>query len=182
MVERPNVELYKVELYLLKIIPILLAGIHLANTVLSYYGIDIILFSYIGSVSLILLIFLYISSYVFKFCEYHRMFLHYIVVNNAINSSYHQAQDACAVIEEDKPNYGITYSNHILKTTILVISKSTSAKEFIDTFVHEVSHIQRHIIKTYHLDSDSEQVCYMIGTIAKRLYTKCSRLFCDDDY
>lgn len=97
-------------------------------------------------------------------------------------SSYHQAQDACAVIEEDKPNYGITYSNHILKTTILVISKSTSAKEFIDTFVHEVSHIQRHIIKTYHLDSDSEQVCYMIGTIAKRLYTKCSRLFCDDDY
>ena len=85
MVERPNVELYKVELYLLKIIPILLAGIHLANTVLSYYGIDIILFSYIGSVSLIPLIFLYISSYVFKFCEYHRMFLHYIVINNAIN-------------------------------------------------------------------------------------------------
>lgn len=81
-----------------------------------------------------------------------------------------------------KPNYGITYSNHILKTTILVISKSTSVKEFIDTFVHEVSHIQRHIIKTYHLDSDSEQVCYMIGTIAKQLYTKCSRLFCDDDY
>lgn len=85
MVERPNVKLYKVELYLLKIIPIVLACIHLANTVLSYYGIDIILFSYIGSVSLIPLIFLYISSYVFKFCEYHRMFLHYIVVNNAIN-------------------------------------------------------------------------------------------------
>lgn len=62
MVERPNVKLYKVELYLLKIIPIVLACIHLANTVLSYYGIDIILFSYIGSVSLIPLIFLYISS------------------------------------------------------------------------------------------------------------------------
>lgn len=85
MVEKPNIKLYKVELYLLKIIPILLAGIHLANTVLSYYGIDIVVFSYIGSVSLIPLIFLYISSYVFKFCEYHRMFLHYIVVNNAIN-------------------------------------------------------------------------------------------------
>ena len=97
-------------------------------------------------------------------------------------SQYNEALDACAVIEEDRPNYGITYSNHILKTTILVISKSTSAKEFIDTFVHEVSHIQRHIIKTYHLDSDSEQVCYMIGTIAKQLYTKCSRLFCDNDY
>lgn len=85
MVEKPNVKLYKVELYLLKIIPILLAGIHLANTVLSYYGIDIIILSYIGSVSLIPLIFLYISSYVFKFCEYHRMFLHYIVINNSVN-------------------------------------------------------------------------------------------------
>lgn len=85
MVEKSNIKLYKVELYLLKIIPILLACIHLANTVLSYYGIDIVVFSYIGSVSLIPLIFLYISSYVFKFCEYHRMFLHYIVVNNAIN-------------------------------------------------------------------------------------------------
>ena len=85
MVEKPNVELYKVELYLLKIIPILLAGIHLANTVLSYYGIDIIVLSYIGSVSLIPLIFLYISSYVFKFCEYHRMFLHYIVITNSVN-------------------------------------------------------------------------------------------------
>lgn len=85
MVEKPNVKLYKVELYLLKIIPILLAGIHLANTVLSYYGIDIILLSYIGSVSLIPFIFLYISSYVFKFCEYHRMFLHYIVINNSVN-------------------------------------------------------------------------------------------------
>ena len=86
MVERPNVKLYKIELYLLKIIPMLLAGIHFANTVLSYYSIDIIIFSYIGSVSLIPLIFLYISSYVFKFCEYHRMFLHYIVVNNIINT------------------------------------------------------------------------------------------------
>ena len=85
MVEKPNVRLYKIELYLLKIIPIVLAGIHLINTVFSYYNIDIIILSYIGSVSLIPLIFLYISSYVFKFCEYHRMFLHYIIVNNLIN-------------------------------------------------------------------------------------------------
>jgi uncharacterized integral membrane protein len=76
--------LYKIELYLLKVIPITLALIHLLNTILSYFNIDLILFSYLGGVSLLPLIFLYISSYVFKFCEYHRMFLHYIVVNNSI--------------------------------------------------------------------------------------------------
>lgn len=97
-------------------------------------------------------------------------------------SRYNEALDACAIIENNKPNCGITYSNHILKTTILVISKTTSAKEFVDTFVHELSHIQNHIIKTYHLDNNSEQVCYMIGDIAKQLYTKCSRLFCNNSY
>ncbi len=33
-----------------------------------------------------MVVYLYISSYVFRLCEYHRMFLHYIVVNTAINT------------------------------------------------------------------------------------------------
>lgn len=77
--------LYKIELYLLKIIPMLLALCSLCNTILSYYDIDVVIFSYIGGMSLLPLIFLYISSYVFQFCEYHRMFLHYIVVSDIIS-------------------------------------------------------------------------------------------------
>lgn len=63
----------------------LLALIAFLNTVLSYFDIDLVIWSYIGSVSLLPLIFLYMSSYVFKFCEYHRMFLHYVVVTNVLN-------------------------------------------------------------------------------------------------
>ena len=33
-----------------------------------------------------MIVYLYIASYVFKFCEYHRIFLHYIVVNTALNT------------------------------------------------------------------------------------------------
>ncbi len=33
-----------------------------------------------------MIVYLYISSYIFRFCEYHRMFLHYIVINTAINT------------------------------------------------------------------------------------------------
>lgn len=77
--------LYKLELYLLKIIPMLLALIAFLNTVLSYFDIDLVIWSYIGSVSLLPLIFLYMSSYVFRFCEYHRMFLHYVVITNVLN-------------------------------------------------------------------------------------------------
>lgn len=80
-----NKDLYKIELYLLKVMPMLLAAIYLVNTVLSYYDIIIPVLSYIGGLSLIPLVFMYISSYVFRFCSYHRMFLHYIVINDLIN-------------------------------------------------------------------------------------------------
>lgn len=80
-----NKDLYKIELYLLKVMPMLLAAIYLVNTVLSYYDIIIPVLSYIGGLSLIPLVFMYTSSYVFRFCSYHRMFLHYIVVNDLIN-------------------------------------------------------------------------------------------------
>lgn len=82
---KPSVKLYKIELYLLKIMPMLLALVNFINIVFSFNGIDIPLLSYIGSISFIPLVFLYISSYVFKFCKYHRMFLHYIVICNLIN-------------------------------------------------------------------------------------------------
>lgn len=78
-------DLYKIELYLLKVMPMLLATIYLVNTVLSYYGIVVPALSYIGGLSFIPLVFMYISSYVFRFCSYHRMFLHYIVINDLIN-------------------------------------------------------------------------------------------------
>lgn len=77
--------LYKIELYLLKVMPMLIAAIYLINTVLSYYDIIAPVLSYIGSLSFIPLVFMYISSYVFRFCSYHRMFLHYIVANDSLN-------------------------------------------------------------------------------------------------
>lgn len=77
--------LYKIELYLMKIMPMLYALLSLLNTVLSYLDIDCVILSYIGSVSFITLLFLYITSYVFKFCEYHRVFIHYTTITWILN-------------------------------------------------------------------------------------------------
>lgn len=81
---KPNKNLYKLELMLLKILPMLIALIHLCNIIFSYFSIDLPILSYVGGISFIPLIFMYLSSYVFQFCEYHRMFLHYIVIDNLI--------------------------------------------------------------------------------------------------
>ena len=72
-----NKTLYKIQLYLLKVIPMVMAFICLLNTTLSYFDIDLPVLSYISSNSILTIIFFYISSYVFKFCLHHRMFIHF---------------------------------------------------------------------------------------------------------
>lgn len=86
MVERLKSKLlYKIELVLIKYIPYALALICFINTTFSYFGIDLIFLSYLGYTSLLTLAFLYISSYTFKFCIYHRLSLHYILINDILN-------------------------------------------------------------------------------------------------
>ena len=78
--------LHNLEIKTIKVIPMLLAAIALLNTILSYYDIDVALLSYLGGVSLLPLIFLYLSSYAFRFCSYHRMFLHYVSITWIMNT------------------------------------------------------------------------------------------------
>lgn len=77
--------LYKTMLVVLKVIPMLLALCDILNTLFYIFDINFEFLSYIGGVSFLTLAFLYLSSYVFKFCEYHRMFLHYITFNDIIS-------------------------------------------------------------------------------------------------
>ena len=64
-----NKLLYKVTVIVLKILPILLAFIILLNSILSYFNIDLVILSYIGGVSLITILFIYVASYTFKLYE-----------------------------------------------------------------------------------------------------------------
>ena len=76
---------YKVTLGLLKIIPMLLATCDALNTLTCLLGYDLVVLSFIGGVSFLTLTFLYLVSYVFRFCIYHRMFLHYVVINDLLS-------------------------------------------------------------------------------------------------
>ena len=69
---------------IIKYIPIVLAIDDLIHTVLSYYNVNADGLSYLGGISIITLIYLYISSYCFKFCEKHRIPLHYVTISNTI--------------------------------------------------------------------------------------------------
>lgn len=69
----------------LTLIPMILAVLQGLNTIISYFGIHIKAFAHCFIFCLIG--FIYIASYLLKFCEYHRMFLHYVVVTWIINTN-----------------------------------------------------------------------------------------------
>ena len=75
---------YKLMLGMLKVIPMLLAFLAILNTMFGFLGIDCSIISMLGGISFLPLVFLYLASFVFRFCVYHRMFLHYILVNNIL--------------------------------------------------------------------------------------------------
>ena len=56
-----------------KITPILIAFIHLINEIVGFLGFNDIPLNYIGGISLIPIIYLYYTSFVFKLCSYYRM-------------------------------------------------------------------------------------------------------------
>ena len=76
--------IHKATIGFLKVIPMLLAVTTLLNQILSFFNIDWEILGFIGGVSLLPLVFLYLASYCFKFCSYHRIFLHYVVICDII--------------------------------------------------------------------------------------------------
>lgn len=85
VVEKSNKQLIKKFVLATKILPISIAAIQFLNMIISFfYGNDIFL-NYIGSISLLPILYLYLACYTFKLCNYYQMFLHYSIVVTLIN-------------------------------------------------------------------------------------------------
>lgn len=77
--------LYKLELLLLKSLPLGIGLCYLLNNILSYFSIDILIFSILGGISILPIVFILVSSFVFKFCIYHRLPIYYIIFSDILN-------------------------------------------------------------------------------------------------
>ena len=71
-------QLYKLELVFIKVIPIVISIGYFVNTVLTYFCFRIEILSALCGMSLFPLLFIYLSSRVFRFCLRHRLFIYYI--------------------------------------------------------------------------------------------------------
>lgn len=77
--------LYKIELVGIKLIPMIIAVLYFIDTILDAYGIDVEFISHLFGLALLPWCFLLLSSFVFRFCLFHRLPLYYIALNHLIS-------------------------------------------------------------------------------------------------
>lgn len=76
-------------------------------------------------------------------------------------------------------NTGITYSNFQDGETVMVISRTSSPEEFLNSWEHEKKHLARHIEQAFGIDPYSEVAAYLEGTIAQKMFPVAKLFICD---
>lgn len=84
-------------------------------------------------------------------------------------------RNAFKVLSKSK-NTGFTFSNSDYKMSIVCISQTTSASEFVSTAVHEAKHVQSHICQFYKIDEHGEEAAYLIGHLVRKMYKMVARV------
>ena len=98
----------------------------------------------------------------------------------SIGCDAENANRAFSNLSSGRLDSGLTYSNRLMHHSVLVVGKASDASQFVNSFVHEVDHLGRHISKMFGIDQDSEDVSYLCGDIAQALFKSSHRLFCDE--
>ena len=68
-----------------------------------------------------------------------------------------------------KPNTGYTYTSYRSRSSVAVVSRATSLRQFLNTAVHELKHIVEHISTFYGVDPKSEEAGYLQGYVGGRM-------------
>ena len=80
-----SVSKYKLTILYLKYITVFIALIDLIHTIFSFFNISVFELQIVCGVSIVTVIFLYLTSYTFGFYKYHRIPIHYVVISNIIS-------------------------------------------------------------------------------------------------
>lgn len=74
---------------------------------------------------------------------------------------------------------GLTYSNKKRRFSCITISQTRNFSELINTFVHELDHVAKHVTLAMEIDPFSERASYLIGELARDVFVNLtSKLFC----
>lgn len=81
--------MYKITLILLKTLPVIMVCAYFLMLICFKYLPSYVVIPHLLGTVAAPLAFIYITSYVFRFCAYHRIFIHYYAFINVLNVSHH---------------------------------------------------------------------------------------------
>jgi len=86
-----------------------------------------------------------------------------------INCPKYYINRALDNLEECKLNSGLTYSNSRLKSSVIIINKTSSFSQLINTISHEYYHLICHISDILEIE-DEEELANLNGNLNMRSY------------
>ncbi len=72
-------------------------------------------------------------------------------------------------------NIGLTYSNTQLQSSVIVVNKTSSFSQLINTIAHEYYHLICHVSKVLEIE-DEEELAYLNGDLNMRSYNIIKKL------
>lgn len=76
-------------------------------------------------------------------------------------------------------NTGLTYYSSRKREAVMVIALTSSAAEFYNSLMHELSHLTAFIAKDNNLSFTGEAIAYLEGELARDIFPKVQPLLCD---
>ena len=98
-----------------------------------------------------------------------------IRILKAINCPNYYIQKALDNLEECKLNSGLTYSNLHLQNSVIIVNKTSSFAQLINTISHEYYHLICHISKVLNIE-DEEELANLNGNLNMRSYKLVRKL------
>ena len=76
-------------------------------------------------------------------------------------------------------NTGLTYSDLAGGETVMVISLTSSPGEFLNSWMHEMRHLSRHIEQACGISPYGEEAAYLAGAIGQKMFPVARRFLCE---
>lgn len=92
-----------------------------------------------------------------------------------IQCPYKYIKRALSNLERCKLNSGLTYSNLKLKSSVIIIGKTSSYAQLINTISHEYYHLICHLSKALNI-KDEEELAYLNGDLNMYSYNFVEKL------
>ena len=73
---------------------------------------------------------------------------------------------------------GLTFSNPEERTSVMVLSRTSTKAEFANTWIHELLHCAEHIALACGLDPNGEPKAYVGGELARAMQPVAARFMC----